>query len=74
MKKTYIKPILYFEDFALAEAIAACGTIAGPTSGDVCTWDDFSPGSPVFNTQVNPNCVLGYEDYEGSSQLDVFGS
>lgn len=74
MKKTYIKPILYFEDFALAEAIAACGTIAGPTSGDDCTWDGFVPGLPMFNTQVNPNCVLDYEDYEGSSQLDVFGS
>ena len=74
MKKTYIKPILYFEDFALAEAIAACGTIAGPTSGDDCTWDGFVPGLPMFNTQVNHNCLLDYEDYEGSSQLDVFGS
>ena len=74
MKKQYFKPELLFEDFTLAEAISACGVIAGPTNGDDCSWDGFVPGLPMFNSQVNLDCVLDYEDYEGSSQLDVFGS
>ena len=74
MKKQYSKPALYFEYFTLAEAIASCGTIAGPTDGNTCTWDGFIEGMPMFNTQVNINCVLDYEDYEGSTQINVFGS
>ena len=74
MKKTYIKPILYFEDFALAEAIAACGTIAGPTSGDTCTWNGFIEGMPMFNSKVNADCVLDYSDYENQGLFNVFGS
>ena len=74
MKKTYIKPMLYFEDFALAEAIAACGTIAGPTSGDDCTWDGFVQGTPMFNMRVNPDCLLDYSNYEDSIPINVFGS
>ena len=74
MKKQYSKPMLYFEDFALAEAIAACGTIAGPTDGDTCTWDGFVAGLPMFNSQVNADCLLDYTDYEGSTQINVFGS
>lgn len=74
MKKSYIKPMLYFEDFALAEAIAACGTIAGPTSGDDCTWEGFVTGLPVFNMQVNPDCLLDYTDYEDQGLMNVFGS
>lgn len=74
MKKIYFKPMLYFEDFALAEAIAACRTIAGPTSGDDCTWEGFAPGLPVFNTQVNLECLLDYSDYEDQGLMNVFGS
>lgn len=74
MKKHYNKPELLFENFALAEAITVCGTIAGPTNGDTCVWDGFVPGIPMFNMQVNPECFLDYSDYEGSSQLNVFGS
>lgn len=74
MKKQYIKPELYYEDFELAEAITACGTIAGPTDGDTCTWDGLVPGVPVFNMAVNPNCSLDYVDYEGQEQFNVFGS
>lgn len=74
MKKQYSKPMLYFEDFTLAEAIASCGTIAGPTSGDTCTWDGFIEGMPMFNASVNLNCILDYTDYEGSTQINVFGS
>lgn len=74
MKKNYFKPTLYFEDFALAEAIAACRTIAGPTNGDDCTWEGFVPGMPVFNTQVNFDCVLDYDNYEDQGIMNVFGS
>ena len=74
MKKQYIKPELYYEDFELAEAITACGTIAGPTDGNICTWDGFVEGLPMFNSQVNANCLLDYSDYEDQGLLNVFGS
>ena len=74
MKKQYIKPELYYEDFELAEAITACGTIAGPTSGDTCTWDGFIEGMPMFNRAVNAGCVLDYSDYEDQGLFNVFGS
>ena len=66
--------MLYFEDFTLAEAIASCGTIAGPTDGDTCTWDGFVVGLPMFNSQVNADCLLDYSDYEDQGLLNVFGS
>lgn len=74
MKKQYSKPELYFEDFTLAEAIASCGTIAGPTDGDSCTWNGFIEGMPMFNMSVNLDCVLDYADYEGTTPINVFGS
>ena len=74
MKKQYSKPELYFEDFTLAEAIASCGTIAGPTSGDTCTWNGFIEGMPMFNSKVNGDCVLDYSDYENQGLFNVFGS
>lgn len=74
MRKLYIKPELYYEDFELAEAITACGTIAGPTDGNFCTWDGFVEGLPMFNSQVNANCLLDYSDYEDQGLLNVFGS
>lgn len=74
MKKQYSKPELYFEDFTLAEAIASCGTIAGPTDGDTCTWDGFLPGWPLFNQSVNADCVADYRDYEELESINVFGS
>lgn len=66
--------MLYFEDFTLAEAIAACGTIAGPTDGNSCTWNGFIEGMPMFNMSVNLDCVLDYADYEGTTPINVFGS
>ena len=74
MKKQYSKPALYFEDFTLAEAIAACSTIAGPTDGNTCTWDGFVDGVPMFNMSVNANCLLDYTDYEEITSINVFGS
>lgn len=74
MKKQYSKPELYFEDFTLAEAIASCGTIAGPTDGNSCTWNGFIEGMPMFNMSVNLDCVLDYADYEGTTPINVFGS
>lgn len=74
MKKQYSKPMLYFEDFTLAEAIASCGTIANASDGNTCTWDGFVEGLPVFNMSVNPACLVDYTDYEGSTQINVFGS
>lgn len=74
MKKQYSKPMLYFEDFTLAEAIASCGTIAGPTDGNTCTWDGFVDGLPMFNMAVNSNCLLDYSDYEDQGLINVFGS
>lgn len=66
--------MLYFEDFTLAEAIASCGTIAGPTDGNTCTWDGFVDGVPMFNMSVNANCLLDYTDYEEITSINVFGS
>lgn len=66
--------MLYFEDFTLAEAIASCGTIAGPTDGNTCTWDGFVDGLPMFNMAVNSNCLLDYSDYEDQGLINVFGS
>lgn len=74
MKKQYSKPVLYFEDFTLAEAIASCGTIAGPTDGNTCTWEGFIVGLPMFNMAVNADCLLDYSDYEDTSSINVFGS
>ena len=74
MKKQYSKPTLYFEDFMLAEAIAACATIAGPTDGNTCTWEGFIDGLPMFNSQVNADCLLDYSDYEDQGLFNVFGS
>ena len=74
MKKQYSKPELYFEDFTLAEAIAACGIIAGPTDGITCTWEGLYPGWPVFNRAANPACVTDFSDYEESLVASIFGS
>ncbi len=78
MRKQYKKPELYFEDFALAEAITNCspGSIANATNGDTCylEWPDF--GGAVFNTAVNPNCMFDIGSYEGGggAASEIFGS
>lgn len=61
MKKSYVKPELYVENFSLAQSVAtACGAaqkpgFGKPTYGDktTCGWDT---GGPVIWTAENAGC------------------
>ena len=59
MKKSYVKPQVYFENFQLSTNIAGeCGTdrefFGNHSTGDVCTWIGDEPNT-VF-TQSNTGC------------------
>lgn len=64
MKKTYMKPALFVENFSLSQSIAAGCTahkydLGSPSSGDpnVCGWDYM--GGTYFKAGMNPDCTLG---------------
>ena len=72
MKKTYMKPGLYVENFALSQEIAGnCGHANKPTLGvpahdnkDSCGWD--MGNLIVWTVGVTPNCTFpGGDKFEG---------
>lgn len=63
MKKAYVKPELYFEDFELSENMATgCGTITKQQAEGVCGFDD---GVEVIFLSTITGCVHTEEDGTG---------
>ena len=53
MKKQYVKPELYFENFELSTSIAACAyTDATLSDGNQCAYE--ATGGTIFSTSPNP--------------------
>lgn len=64
MKKTYMKPALYVENFELSQSIAAGCTaqkagLGTPSysGGSVCGWEFL--GQTYFANGINPDCEAG---------------
>lgn len=72
MKKTYVKPQVYFESFQLSANIAAgCGTITKlATEQAQCGFDDGS-GSTIF-IQGYTGCSYGPDEDSGSICYHTF--
>lgn len=82
--KTYVKPDLFYENFALSHNIAACNVLDGDkleqatfNGPDNCTYDYF--GAVLFNNggcEATPEEV-GYESYciqTNTSEFNFFAS
>lgn len=64
MKKAYVKPELYFEDFELSENMATgCGMITKQLGKDACGFDD---GVTTIFISTNTGCKYTAEDGYGS--------
>ncbi len=75
MKKHYQKPELFYENFALTEAIAACTVKGGPNSPENCSYYDEDLGLSLFVMGVSPTCELTPSNYDaGAAGNLIFGS
>ncbi|MGM9586580.1 MAG: hypothetical protein ACI3VA_03730 [Candidatus Limivicinus sp.] len=61
MKKPYVKPQLYYENFELSQHVAACGWDMNQTDKDTCTalgdQDDFNNPAVTLFTDT-PRCEV----------------
>ncbi len=77
MKKTYTKPQVVFESFAVATDIAGCASDARATQGQCVV---YIGGMPVFTTDVSgcrfhaPDGSYGICYYVPSADSSLFGS
>lgn len=70
MKKQYVKPELYFENFQLSTSIATCDTITKRLSPGTCGYYD---GVQVIFTQNVNDCAYKTGDsYSDMLCYDVF--
>ena len=68
MKKTYIKPSLYVENFSLTQSVATGCTAQKNDLGKpsqayegICGWD--FAGQTFFTAGINPDCTAGEADF-----------
>lgn len=75
MKKNYIKPELFYENFTLLDAITDCTVKGGPTTPETCSYYDEDVGLSLFVAGVSPDCEWTPENYmAGSISGLIFGS
>lgn len=68
MKKSYVKPELFYESFVLSQHIAGCNVMMNPTVEENCTGngtitDNFGTMNGLFFLNGNENCTTKVERY-----------
>lgn len=74
MKKIYTKPELYYENFALIEAISSCDLISNfnQASGCVAYYQD--TGNPLFSGWVFADALQGCTSITPPSGNECYGN
>ena len=69
MKKQYVKPELYFENFELSTSIAACAyTDATHQDGNTCAYS--TTGGTIFSTSPDP-CAYTPDNLQSKICYDI---
>lgn len=74
MKKVYKRPELFYENFSLMEAIAACGFTAQHESGASCSYYDPDFDLNIFTMGLVETCEVGADFYENTHATYIFPS
>ena len=72
MKKAYVKPQVYFENFQLSASIAKCDIRTNNTDINSCEVEGNTPGEPLFITIMSCKNTMDNEGYCYQELVDNF--
>lgn len=74
MKKVYTRPELFYENFSLMEAIAACSFFAQHATKETCSYYAKEWDANIFITELGNGCDIDAESYGNSNASWIFSS
>ena len=71
MRKAYVKPEIFFEDFSLSTSIASCAVVtSAPNEGQLCGYAPAEGWDPIF-ADTTKGCVSITPEGENTLCYDV---
>ena len=74
MKKSYKKPDLYYENFALIEAIGSCDLISNFNQAGGCVAYKQETGNPLFDGWVFVDATQGCTSFANPDGSECYGN
>lgn len=74
MKRVYSKPILYYEEFALLEAIGSCDLISNFNQASGCVAYKLETGHPLFDGWVFSTPEQGCTSFANPDGTECYGN
>lgn len=74
MKKVYTRPELFYENFSIMEAIAACPYAAQHDAMDSCSYYDKNFDCHIFIDGVVDSCEMDGDFYDSTYASYIFSS
>ena len=74
MKKSYIKPDLYYENFALIEAISSCDLVSNFNQASGCVAYYLQTGNPLFDGWVFTDATQGCTSFANPNGSECYGN